>query len=242
MDKEELITEYFEGSLSDSQLTEFEELLKTDAEFKSAYEFEKELQLGLKKEERKEIKALLSSLNSNEKKNESKVISMRAWLIAASFALLIAIGSWLFVFNTSDLDTEQLYASNFEPYTNVIQPIERGNQLEDLKSRAFTAYENEEYPKALELFKELYEKHNDSYIDFYSAIVLMQLDRHEESIPLLKNYIENNGQLKDRALWYMSLSYLKLNQIDNCKNALEKLIQAGSFKTDAATKLLEYLG
>jgi len=241
MDREELINGYFEGSLSDSQLAEFEGLLKTDAEFNTAYEFEKELQLALKKEERKEIKELFSSLNQTEEKSKGKVISIRPWLVAASIALVVGLGSWLFFFNSLDINTNQLYAANFTPYENVVHPIERGNQLEDLLNRAFTAYEDEKYDEALRLFKELNVKKNDAYIDFYEAIVLMQLNKHQEAIPLLKNYIQNNGELKDRAHWYLALTYLKLGDVSNSKAELEKLIELGSFKRTTAKELLEDL-
>jgi len=242
MDREELINGYFEGSLSEGQLTEFEALLKTDAEFKSVFEFEKEIQLALKKEERKEIKELFSALNDGkEKKSKGKVISMRPWLAAASIALLVGIGSWMFLFNSPNINSEQLYLTNFSPYENVVHPIERGNQMEDLLSRAFTAYEDEKYEEALTFFKDLNVKQNDAYIDFYEAIVLMQLNRHEESIPLLKNYIKNNGELKDRAHWYLALAHLKLDDVSNSKKQLEKLIQLGSFKKAAAKDLLENL-
>lgn len=244
MDREELINGYFEGSLSEDQLEEFENLLKTDETFNATFEFEKELQLAIKKEERSEIKELFSSLNESEEqgegkeKREGKTISMRPWLTAASIALVVGLGSWLFFFNSPNINSEQLYLTNFSPYENVVHPIERGNQLEDLLSRAFTAYEDEKYTEALKLFKELNIKQNDSYIDFYEAIILMQLNRHEEAIALLKNYIQNNGELKDRAHWYLALSYLKLEDVSNSKTELEKLIQLGSFKDDAAKSLL----
>ena len=236
-----MINGYFEGSLSESQLEKFNNLLKGDDDFASAFEFEKELQTSLKKDERKEIKALLSSLNDSEQKNHGKVISLRPWLAAASIALVVGIGSWLFFFNSTPINSQRLYLDNFLPYENVVHPIERGNQLEDLLSRAFMAYEEENYDKALHLFKELNRKQNDDYIDFYEAIVLMQLNRHEESIPILESYIENNGELRDRARWYLALSYLKLDEIKNSKAELEKLIQLGSFKTKAAKNLLAEL-
>lgn len=245
MDREELINGYFEGSLSESQLAEFEVLLGTDEAFRTAYEFEKELQVALKKEERKEIKELFSSLNENEEpgpeKRKSRLISMRPWLMAASIALVVGLGSWMFFFTSPNINSEQLYLTHFAPYENVVHPIERGNQLEDLQSRAFTAYEEENYNKALQLFKELNIKQNDSYIDFYEAIVLMQLNQHKESVVLLKSYIENDGELTDRAHWYLALAYLKLDNIKDSKKELKKLIALGSFKNDSAKRLLTEL-
>ena len=241
MDNEDLINGYFEGSLNENQLEEVNRLLKTDSEFASELTFQKELQHSLKKEERKDIKSLFNSLNENTKKPKAKVFKLRPWLVAASVALIVGLSSWFLFFNSPAVNTAELYAANFTPYDNVIQPIERGNELEDLKTKAFTAYENGEYPAALQLFKELHTKQNNSYIDFYSAMVLMQLDKQKEAIPLLKKYIEKQGELKDRASWYLALAHLKLDEIKNCKKELEKLIDLGTFKTVAAIELLDHL-
>lgn len=239
MDKDELINGRIEGSLSDNQLEEFELLLKTDAAFASDFEFHNELRTALKKNERQEIKTLFTGLAPEKGTPQTKVVPMRPWLVAASVALLIGLGSWLLFFNNADFNTDQLYAANFAPYENVVHPIERGEQLEDLKTRAFTAYENQDYPLALELFKELQIQQSDPYIDFYEAVVLMQLDRHQEAVSLLETYIKNDGQLKDRARWYLALSFLKLKAIAKSKNQLLQLVDQKGFKQESAKELLQ---
>lgn len=248
MDNDALINGYFEDALSEEQRGEFDRLLQADAEFAANFEFQKELQNALRKEERQEIKSLFSNLEiqtvtaseeSRPKKTETKVISIRPWLVAASVILLLGLGSWLLFFNDSDLNTDQLYAANFTPYENVVHPIERGEQLEDLKTQAFTAYEDADFTLALELFKELQIQQADPYIAFYEAIVLMQLNKHQEAIPLLEGYIENDGQLKDRATWYLALAFLKQNEIGKSRAQLEKLVKMGSFKKEASQELLK---
>lgn len=241
MDKEALLNGYFEGSLSPNQLEEVERLRASDAEFATEFEFRKELQLALKKEERSQLKNMFNTIAEEESKPESILFQLRPWLAAASIALLVGLASWFFIFNTTDFNTDELYASNFAPYDNVVHPIERGNQLEDLKTNAFTAYEQGAYAEALELFKELNTKHNDSYIDFYSAMVLMQLNQHQEAIPLLEKYIERDGELKDRATWYLALGYLKMEEIDKCREQLNLVVQKNTFKTANAKKLLDQL-
>ena len=134
-----------------------------------------------------------------------------------------------------------MYDTNFVPYENVVHPIERGVQIEDLKTKAFTAYEDEDYGLALELFKELQQKQTDSYIQFYEAIVLMQLNKQQEAVPLLENYIAGNGELKDRAIWYLALAYLKQDDIAKSREQLEKLVEEEGFKAKAAKALLEEL-
>lgn len=244
MNKDELINGYFEGALSQNQLEEFNRLLKADSEFVTEFEFQKELKVSLKKEERKHLKAMFNDLNKSNKKPETKVLPFRTWLAAASIVIVGGLASWFFYFNAPKLNANELYAANFTPYDNIISPIERGGQdigKKDLRTKAFTAYEIGEYPEALELFKELKIKNNHSYIDFYSAIILMQLNKQEEAIPLLKKYIESNAILKDRALWYLALSHLKVKELDKSKLTLKKLISLESFKTKEANELLEKL-
>ena len=241
MDKEELINDYFEGSLSESQLGEVQNLLKTDANFAADFEFQKELQQSLKKEERREIKELFSDLNTTETKMETNVFRMRPWLVAASIALLMGIGSWLFFFNSPEVNTDQLYAANFTPYDNVVHPIERGNKLEDLKTQMFAAYEAKDYELWLQLTEQLTAKQKDGYIDFYAGIVQMALGNHKKAIPLLEGYIKADGELTDRATWYLALAHLKTNELTKCKEELKLLIQKNGFKADAAKVLLEQL-
>ena len=241
MDKETLINGYFENSLSQDQLMEFEQLLKSDSEFASEVDFQKELRRSLKKNERQEIKQMFGELRTEIEDTEAKVFKLRPWLAAASIAVLVFLGTWFFFFNSPEINTDQLYAANFAPYDNVVHPIERGNQLEDLKTRAFTAYENMEYPKALELFGALHKKQNDSYVDFYSAMVLMQLNKQEEAIPLLEGYIVKEGDLVDRASWYLALAYLKSGEIVKSRAQLRLLVKKNGFKAEAAENLLDKL-
>ncbi|WP_289038051.1 hypothetical protein [uncultured Zobellia sp.] len=241
MDNEELINGYFEGSLSEEQKREFDHLFETNTGFKTDFEFQEELKRALVKSERKQLKEILSNTNTPHEKEKSQVIRLRPWLIAASVVLLAGISSWLIFFNRPDIDSQQLYASNFTPYENVVHPIERGEQLEDLKTRAFIAYENSEYTKAIELFQTLNKKNNDKYIIFYEAIALMQLNKHDEAVPLFEDYIETNGELKERAIWYLALAYLKLDEIEECKEQLSLLTHKDGFKTKAAKNLLAEL-
>lgn len=243
MTKDELITAYFEGSLSDANQQKFEQLLQTDAAFLEEFNFQKELQSALEKKNRKNTKAFLNTLEPASVENKPKVRSLTfiPWLAAASVVIAIGLSSWFLFFNNTDINTQELYAAYYEPYDNVVHPIERGNKLEDLKSRAFLAYEKEDYELAITLFEKLNQQSTDGYINFYNAIVLMQLERHKEAIPLFKNYISSKGELSDRAHWYLALSYLKTNTIGNAKNELDSLIKLKGFKQEDAKALRDQL-
>ncbi len=240
MDKESLINAYFEGTLDENGLAEVARLRATDAAFDEEMTFQTELQGALKKQERQDVKELFNAIKTEEPSKPVKVFKLRPWLAAASVALVLGLGSWLF-FNSGTMDPNQLYEANFEPYDNVVHPIERGNQIEDLRDRAFTAYENKEYPLALELFNQLNREQSDPYIEFYSAIIHMELGDHNQAVVSLESYMAQDGVLSDRVDWYLALSYLKLGALEKSRERLQKVIAKKSFKAEEATKILDAL-
>ena len=70
---------------------------------------------------------------------------------------------------------------------------------------------------------------------------MMQLNMHQDAIPLLENYIATDGALTDRSIWYLALSYLKINEVEKCKTQLRLLIKKNGFKVVAAENLLDQL-
>ena len=115
--------------------------------------------------------------------------------MAAVILLLLTIG-YFTVFTPGTEAPSQLYTAYFEPYENVVHPIERGNPVQDLASSAFLAYENEDYEEAIRLFEQLAGESPDPYVDFYSGIVLLQLDRDDEAISRFLSYLDSSGSLK----------------------------------------------
>ena len=241
MTKEDLITAYFEGTLSQEDQRTFEDLLKRDMEFLKEFQFQKELQSALQNEERRKTKIFLNSLENTSSNKGTKIGRLVPWFAAASIVILVGLGSWFYFFNSPKINTQELYAAYYKPYENIVHPLERGKQLEDLESRAFLAYELEDYQLAFELFKELGQQKNDSYIAFYNAIVLMQLGNFDEAISLFNGYIQNDSLLNDRAHWYLALCYLKLNDLEKAKKELDLLIQLKSFNLEKAKELKEKL-
>ncbi len=258
MDKEKLITGFFEGTLSPDQLDVMKELLKTDVDFAADFAFEKDLQLALKKNERKEIKDGFSSLTLSRKrtlknqdnhefnskeKHQSKIIPLRRLLIAASITAIIGLLSFLLFINDDSDAPSELFATHFKVYENVVHPIERGDSSspqENPVTKAFAAYENQTYEEALRLFQELNPQKNDD-IHLYKGVILMQLDRSKEAIPVLETYSNANGQLKDRAIWYTALAHLKLDEIEKTKEDLKKLIALKGYKKESAQIILDAL-
>ena len=235
MKKSDYIIKYFEGTLSETELKEFNTLLLNDNDFKEAYEFQKELQDTLVLNDREQIKKELQDWDKAQNKSRFK-----PWQIAASIIILLGTSLLLF-FNSQSSSTEELYASYFEPYRNIVQPIVRGEHKDDVQSKAFEAYEAKDYENAILYFNEIINDEPSATISFYKANALLQLDKANQAISILEANVKNPDTLHDRNLWYLALAYLKNNNIDASKKALKQLLSQSKFKSKEATILIKDL-
>lgn len=235
MDKEELLAQYFSKKLSLEAQKEFDHLMASDAEFAKEVAFQKNLKAAIGKEEHDVVKQQLQGFEAEE----NTTFNFRNWSVAATVVVLLGLSSiWYF---NSAIDTEKLYAENFEPYRNVVQPIVRGESKTDLKTKAFTAYETKHYTEALVYFNELLKENPDETIAFYKANVLLKLNKTEEAITIFKTNLKTPDSLDDKNNWYLALSHLRLNNMEDAKAILKDLNASSSFKNKNVKQLLKQL-
>lgn len=235
MDKNELISQYFTKKLSKESQKEFDQMMDSDSEFAKEVTFQKNLKAAIEKEDQDTVKQQLQDFEAEE----NSTSNYRNWLVAATVIVLLGVSSfWYF---NSAIDTEKLYAENFEPYRNVVQPIVRGETKTDLKTKAFTAYETKNYTEALDYFNELLKENPDETIAFYKANVLLKLNKTEEAIAILKTNLKTPDSLDAKNNWYLALAHLRLNNIDDAKEILINLNTTSSFKNKDVKGLLEQL-
>ncbi|WP_157208281.1 tetratricopeptide repeat protein [Mariniflexile maritimum] len=238
--QEDLIEKYIQNKLSPEETLLVDDLLQNDPNFKRELTFHTNLKQVLKKEDDANFRHLISKLEREAKhKNTLPKRRYATWLAAASIALLVGL-SYFFSMNQK-ASTSELFASYFEPYRNVIQPLERGNGNQDEKSLAFYAYEKGDYEKAIQLFTNLFTATKEPYYLFYKANALLKLEKANEAVPLLLEHLKTKDTLTEKSTWYLALAYLKLNDAANAKMTLKKVISEGNYKTSEAKKLLKAL-
>lgn len=244
MNKAALIEKYFTNSLSPKEQDEFNRLLKEDSDFRDEFSFQKDLKDVLIQNQKKTLKKTLqhleSELNSDEKKRK-----YRFWMMAASIVLLIGL-SFFFYQQYQQKLPENLFAANFQPYRNIVNPVVRGDKNETIEKRAFLAYENGDYYKAINLFSSVVPK--SAYIDFYKAMSYMAVDKNMEAVELLTGLINTSADddkfgLSEKAKWYLALAYLKINELEKSRELLRQITENGQsdFKKEAAKALLDDL-
>ena len=231
---EDLINKYFEKTLTERELVEFNEKLETDTEFKAEFEFQKSVQSAIRSKERAEIKNLVASFEKPKQQS--------GWWKYAAAAVVVIIGGWV-VFQQflSKPNTSELYLSYYQIYPNVIAPNVRGESQENLKTKAFTAYDSGDYEMATQLFGELKTQIREDYAVFYEGVSYLEINKPEKTIALFANkkFSNSNAQFEDYRKWYLALAYLKTDKTEQAVEILKGLSITENPQKEQALKLLD---
>ncbi|MBA7532898.1 hypothetical protein ES705_25128 [subsurface metagenome] len=104
---------------------------------------------------------------------------------------------------------------------------------------AYYYYENEQYDRALELFKELKEKtENSESILFYLANIYMATGNYEEAIENFTNLLNNSVVFENQTRWYLSLCYLSKENFTAAQQQLEEITESENSYKERAEELL----
>jgi len=242
MEQDRLIEKYVLGTLTNEEKQQFDTLLKTDATFKEEVEFSTKMKNVARHDKLTAFKSLIEDFEVEEK-NTTPTLKPRKlwntkWLVAASAAVIFGL-SYVF---WPQQNTTDLFEENFTPYRNVTYSIVRGdNSPKDAKSKAFSAYELGEYETAASQFSDLYGKDRESYYLFYQANALLQLNRAQEAIPLLKKHLKSGDSLSTKTNWFLAMAYLQLEDKKSAIDALNIAAKNIDFKQKEARELLRKL-
>jgi len=220
MEQDRLIEKYVLGTLTNEEKQQFDTLLKTDATFKEEVEFSTKMKNVARHDKLTAFKSLIEDFEVEEK-NTTPTLKPRKlwntkWLVAASAAVIFGL-SYVF---WPQQNTTDLFEENFTPYRNVTYSIVRGdNSPKDAKSKAFS----------------------ESYYLFYQANALLQLNRAQEAIPLLKKHLKSGDSLSTKTNWFLAMAYLQLEDKKSAIDALNIAAKNIDFKQKEARELLRKL-
>lgn len=236
MEKIDLINKYFEGTLLEDEIKDFNRLLLNDSDFKKEFEFQKEIQESLILNDREKTKRQLQDWDLESSKKPFKY-----WAVAAGLVLLLSI-SFTWFLTQEKQSNEELFIAYFEPYRNIVHPIVRGESSSDVQTKAFEAYEEKDFDKSITLFNNILKKDSsNTVIAFYKANALLQKNQTTEAISIFKENIKSSESLQDKNLWYLALAYVKENNIEEATKTLNQLIALSDYKSEEAKILLKKL-
>lgn len=235
MNKETLIERYFSHRLSDEGFQELKQLLETDIDFRQEFYSQLEVRQVIAHENHRPLKERLQNLDRKQKKKKPWV------LYAAAVSILIAIG---LLFYDTQTDYQKLYATHFEPYPNVISLTTRSDSIREENTEiAFELYRNRQFKEAAAEFQEVYSSNPKEYVHFYYGVSLLANGDIEEGIRVLESLSRNeeHSDFTTVANWYLGLGYIKLEQPEQARYYLQKVVEVENTLSSRAKEVLAKL-
>jgi len=248
----ELIDAYLLGGLTDDDSKKVVERLEHDSDFNAMYLLQKDLIHHLEETRNRELKNYLiesernNTNNIQSRKVKAKVLKLnvRSFLKYAASIVFVFAFSW-YLYDKLSLDSpSEIYASNFEPYPNDWQIVKRSSSSDDIKYRAMSAYQAGLYSESLELIKEIEVNETIDTLTFFKAMTLMNSNKLNDAKEILEGlYPKNDWDYQEPIRWYLSLIYLKQEDIDNARKFLIEITNTKSehFQKTSAQKILNEL-
>lgn len=236
----EKMEDYIHGNLSVAEREQFEAEMSTDEHLREEVELHRKLVSSVETES---LRQLLEQIHEENFESETKVVSLprrRSYFpmaIAASVALLILAGWWIFNLQTSS--PESVYAAYFTPAEGL--PTTLGYSTNTDFAEGMVSYKLEEYAEALEYWQPLVEADptNDT-LNYYVGVAFLADEQSDSAIDYLTTVVSNEqSSFRTSAQWYLALSYLKTNQGEQAKPLLEDLADRDNPYQSRSSEILQ---
>lgn len=253
-----IMERYFDFDLSEQELQEFNERVKSDPDFAekvSQYEFaltftekiyKTESESTLKKEQ---FKSLLNQANpkgnsaAKDSQPEAKVVPInykKYWFAAAASIALLLMAVWLF--SPSAQNPQQLAANYWqETRTSVTTTLKSSTDQEQnikLLKAADKSFMANNYQEALNHLNEIPTSFKE-----YNKVLLLKgqsffgLNQYQNAIESYQLAIEKGAP--QQALWYQALAYIRDGNLLSAQQNLNKILKAGT--TPALEEKIKHL-
>ena len=259
----EFVEAYLEDQLQGEKLEQFESQLAHDKELS---ELVSQAKLGhqvIGLAAREELRTKLKAIHQEEIGGTKRVLFSPFLKYAAAIVLLVSIASLSWIYFSSQSSYSNLYAENFEAYTNLLTVKGGGTSEEQsLVDAAMYQYDTKNYEKANLAFEELlkYKPDNDTIL-FYYGISSLGAEENELAISLFTQLLRQDESLFFRfghAQWYLALAYIqeagniedsKLEEdkrarkqlVILCKEILTEIVEEQGDYAVAAQKIIDKL-
>jgi tetratricopeptide (TPR) repeat protein len=223
-----LIEKYLDNTLTDSELTTFNQRL-TDAAFAAEVARYQKAIKAIHAFGDHKLKALLqeeeAKLTESTPKATSKIVeigtpqySRLKWAIAASLLVAASVTTLYFTQN-KNIKTESIYAAKFKPYRNYEKPTVRDNGYKDDAEKAFALYDNGNYKEALIYFEKINAAASTggtpSYNLFLQANAYLATQQLGKAIPILTELsASTDSEWQQKGEWFLALA---LSETDKSK-------------------------
>ena len=229
---------YLNDELSIEEKVNFEEKLQNDSKFKSDFNLYKETTSFIENkfdsktiDFKENLKSISKGHFSENKEDKSRVINFKPLYYAIAASVVIAFGTWFMMQGNPEY-------GDFNQHENAYF-TERGSVIKNLKA-AQNAFNEKNYKLAIENFEIVLKEYDKPEVRFFYGISLLEESQFADAESNFTNLQKGTSIYKDKATWYLALSKLKQNQLEECKNYIKQIPEDAEDYTKAQ-KLLDKL-
>jgi tetratricopeptide (TPR) repeat protein len=241
--KIKLIERYFNEELSKEELEFFEEEMIRDEKFKEDVQQFEFVFGGLKEARARKLKATFNQYEDEIQHGKIKQNKRRSLIMySAGSVLVLFFIAFIFNFNSTDsnIQTEAIFTEYFKPYPNVLAPITRSSDVSSNTElgNAMSFYDSMQYDEAIIGFNDLITRSSlKNEMLFYKGIALLAKGEPSEARYHFE-LMEENSSFDNQRKWYLALTYIQLEEIDDSVELLREIIKDKSYFTVYAEELL----
>ncbi|GAB3920787.1 hypothetical protein [Larkinella terrae] len=238
-DQYELIEAYLKNELSATDRSTFEADIQADAQLRTEIERQRNLRLGLRAigithaldQARIQYKTSLLAAKSSPKRSTifQSFPAWTYWAAAASIAVVVGFGYLVYQGNAS-WQADLAYYETFRSDANA--DLLKGFPAENVSSEtkvtfldAFKNYKAGNYDAVIERLKNLpLDKQTVHYKDFLLGLSYLSNDQPVEAVPLLTKAQQTpSPELRQKAVWFLALAYVKMNEKEQAIPILKQI-------------------
>lgn len=179
-------------------------------------------------------------------KRKTLKLPFRKLAIAASILLLVALIP--FLQNYLQPESQKLANSYLENRLS-LPDIQRGTKTVDatvdLRIKANTAYANKNFIAATKAYETILDSNRREDIDYlFAGLSYLYSEQPQEAVnklTLAQAKISEGQNFWEETNWFLSLAYLKNEEIEKARNQLKMIVEMDGFYSDKAQEILSTL-
>jgi len=219
------IDRYLLNLLTSEEKIQFEKRLTENQEFARDFAIQKQVIEDIEGMGRLDLKARLKEIHTEViETTPSKTTNIKSLIIRiASAAVFIGMMVFAYVFMQKKPTNTEIYAQHYEPYELSLSSRSADSNSKDSAEKLYT---EGAYSQAIPIFQDILSTENPSSSPILMGlgIAFMETGQTEKAIQQFEQIITNEDfNYEDEALWYLSLAYIKKDDLVNAKAKLEIL-------------------
>jgi tetratricopeptide (TPR) repeat protein len=241
------IDRYLSEKMDKEELEWFRKEMESNSSLEEEVQMHRDIGKAILNEETLEFRARVASMFDRDgapvKVSRRLKIPQAARVAVASLALLMMVGSGLFLFSNRSIPADKLFDMYYEPYDGLVNVRSSNSQMTDILVMAMQKYEEREFESALLLFETVLATDSENVTSrFYSGISYLETERYQVAQKSFNNVIDHDDNLFiEHATWYLGLCYLKTGEPEKAKNIFTAMTDMPGHYSKTARRLLRNL-